>query len=36
MSRGSFKIRIKNFDPIGEKQFSLNVDNKKVGKTFKA
>lgn len=35
MSRGNFKIRIKNFDSIGEKQFSLNINNRKVGKTFK-
>lgn len=36
MSRGTFRIRIKNFDAVGEKQFSVNINNKKLGKTFKS
>lgn len=36
MSRGSFRIRIKNFDSVGEKQFAININNRKLGKTFKS
>lgn len=34
-TKGTFKIRVKSYDEEGETQFSVNVDNKPIGKVFK-
>lgn len=36
MKRGSFRLRVKNYDSVGEKQFAINIGGKKLGKTFKS
>lgn len=36
MKRGSFRLRVKNYDSNGTKQFAINVGGLKLGKTFKS
>ncbi|MBK9936684.1 MAG: hypothetical protein IPP61_00365 [Cytophagaceae bacterium] len=36
MKRGSFRLRVKNYDSNGNKQFAINIGGVKLGKTFKS